>query len=57
MLSDNVDTTWSSTVEFGTDAVEIPEAAEQVLVSRLVLLCDRVIDVLVDARELLHDRH
>ena len=57
VLTDNVDTTGSSAVEFGANSVEISKAAEEVLIPRLVLLCDGVIDVLVNARELLHDRH
>lgn len=55
MLPDDVHSSRGSAVEGRSDTIEISEASEKVLVTRLVLLCDRVIDVLVNASQLLND--
>ena len=57
VFSDDIDASWRPAVEGRSDPVEFPKAPQQVLVAWLVLLCNRVVDVLVDLRQLLHYCH
>ena len=55
VLANDIDTTRCSAVESRTNTVKFSEAPRKILISRLVLLSDGIVVILVNIRQLSHD--